>query len=60
MLGHLGAILKQLGDKMGPESAKMSQDSAQERQDEGMLVKMGAERGEQSTRPAAVHLGDHP
>ena len=28
MLGQLGAILKQLGDKMWPKSAKMSQDRA--------------------------------
>ena len=44
MLAHLGAmlgyvgpsdpILEQLGDKMRPQSAKMIQDSAQERQDE--------------------------
>ena len=34
MLGHHHAILEQLGDKMPPESAKMIQDSAQERQDE--------------------------
>ena len=34
MLGHLGAIFEQLGDKMAPKSAKMSQDSAQERQEE--------------------------
>ena len=34
MLGDLGAILEQLGDKMWTESAKVSQDSSQERQDE--------------------------
>ena len=41
MLAHLGAMFGyvgpsgcQLGDKMRPESAKMIQDSAQERQDE--------------------------
>ena len=33
-VGLCWAILEQLGDKMRPESAKMSQDSAQERQDE--------------------------
>jgi hypothetical protein len=34
MLGHFGAILRQLGGKMGPKSAKMSQHSAQDRQHE--------------------------
>ena len=34
MLGHVGAILEQLGDEMGLKSAKMSQESGQERQDE--------------------------
>ena len=32
MLGHVGAILEQLGDEMGLKSAKMSQESGQERQ----------------------------
>jgi len=41
MLGHLGTILEQLGDKMRPESAKMSQDSDQERQDETRWRKWG-------------------
>ena len=34
MLGHLGAILEQLGDKMSAKSANMSQHGAQERQHE--------------------------
>ena len=34
MLGHVGAILEHLGDEMGLKSAKMSQESGQERQDE--------------------------
>ena len=34
MLRHLGVTLEQLGDKMVPKSAKMRQDSAQERQHE--------------------------
>ena len=36
MLAHLGAMLGYvgLGDKMRPKSAKISQDGAQERQDE--------------------------
>ena len=55
MLGHLGTILEQLGDKMRPESAKMIQDSAQERQDEQM-AKMSAIRGEVSMRVDAAEL----
>ena len=42
MLGQLGAILEQLGDKMKPKSAKMSQDGAQERQDEARYANLGA------------------
>ena len=42
MLGQLGAILEQLGDKMRPKSAKMSQDGAQERQDEATYPNLGA------------------
>ena len=34
MLGHVGAILEQLGDEMGLKSAKMSQESGEEHQDE--------------------------
>ena len=34
MLGHFGAILRQLGDKMGPKSAKMGKNSARDRQHE--------------------------
>ena len=34
MLSHLGVILEQLGDTMGPKSDKISQDSGQERQHE--------------------------
>ena len=42
MLGQLGAILEQLGDKMRPKTAKMSQDDAQERQDEARYPNLGA------------------
>ena len=42
MLGQLGAILEQLGDKMRPKSAKMSQDGVQERQDEARYPNLGA------------------
>ena len=49
MLGHLGTILEQLGDKMWPESAKMSQDSAQDRQDEARWRKW-APKGESNPR----------
>ena len=34
MLGYASAILEQLGDKLGPKSANMSQDSTQGRLDE--------------------------
>ena len=34
MSGHVGAILEQLGDEIGLKSAKMSQESGQERQHE--------------------------
>ena len=39
MLGQLGAILEQLGDKMRPKSAKISQDGAQEHEDEARKAK---------------------
>jgi hypothetical protein len=45
MVGHLGTVLEQLGDKMWPKSAKMSQDSDQERQDETRWRKWGPEGG---------------
>ena len=42
MLGDLGAILEQLGDKMWPESGKMSENIRQERQDEARWRKWAA------------------
>ena len=59
MLGYPGAILEQLGDKMAPKSATMSQDTAQERQDD-KVAKMGAIRGERQTRVEASNLGAPP
>ena len=50
MLGHLGAILAQLGDKMGPESTKMSQDSTK-----SAKKKQDSENGRR--KGGAIHAG---
>ena len=66
MLGHPGAILEQLRDKMWPESGKMRQDSGQERQDEARWRKWAARernwepQGGSNPRPGTRLMGGVP
>ena len=60
MLGQLGAILEQLGDKMRPKSAKMSQDGAHERQDEARYPNLGAGSSPREAGGFAATRGEQP
>ena len=59
MLSHLGDILEQLGDTMGPKSDKISQDSGQERQHEPTQRENAAAGVDpESARRAAERAGE--